>query len=443
MGLTEQERPGRALWNTRAGFILAAAGSAVGLGNVWKFPYITGENGGGAFVLVYLLCIAGVGVPVMVAEVLVGRASRASCVDACRKLAGGRAAWASVGGLAVVTSFALLSYYSTVAGWALHYTYLSLKSFVAEVDFTQAEAHLDDLRGTWQLGLSWQFAFMALSTVVVLAGVRRGIERWAKIMMPALLLLLVVLMVRGLTMPGAGQAMDFLFSMNWSELTGAGVLEALGHSFFTLSLGMGTMITYGSYLRPNDDIPRASLATAGADTLVALMASMMLFPIVFTFGMEPGQGPGLLFVTLPKAIAQMAAGPVISLAFFVMLVFAALTSAISMLEVATAQLMDSVKLSRLKAGIIAGFSAFAFGSLATVSSAWFDSADYIVSNWCLPLAGLGIAVFTAWRVDGALRRREFEAGSRFARFYGAWLWALKYPIPVCIMVVFLNAVGVI
>ncbi len=435
--------PKRAQWNSRTGFILAAAGSAVGLGNVWKFPYITGENGGGAFVLVYLVCIVGVGVPVLMAEVLVGRGSRSSCVGAFRKLAGGSSPWLGVGGLAVFTSFALMSYYSTVAGWSLHYTYLSLKNLFADVDFAQAVQHFDELRGTPALGIAWQVLFTALTVLVVVAGVQKGIERWARIMMPGLLLLLLVLMIRALTMPGAGQALDFLFGMNWDKLTAAGVLEALGHSFFTLSLGMGAMITYGSYLRPRDDIASASLATAGADTLVAIMASMMLFPIVFSFGMEPGAGPGLLFVTLPQAIAQMAAGPLLSLAFFVMLVFAALTSAISMVEVIASQLIESFGMARHKAALLCGVTIIAVGAFATASGTWFDAVDYLVSNWCLPLGGLGIALFTAWRVDEALRSREFRSGSALARFYGTWLWTLKYPVPACILLVFLHAVGVV
>lgn len=435
--------PERAQWNSRVGFVLAAAGSAVGLGNIWKFPYITGENGGGAFVLVYLVCIVGVGVPVMMAEVLIGRASRSSSVGAYGNLSKDRFPWGVVGGLAVLTSFFLLSYYSTVAGWALHYTFLSLKNLVASVNFAESEVLFSSLTENPLLGIAWQALFMALSVLVVIAGVRGGIERWVRIMMPGMIALLLILMAKALTMPGTGQAINFLFGMNWSRLTGAGILEALGHSFFTLSLGMGTMITYGSYLRQRDDIAGASLATAGADTLVALMASLMLFPIVFTFGMEPGSGPGLLFVTLPKAIVQMAAGPLLSVAFFLMLMFAALTSAISMLEVFAAQMMDSFGLARRRATLMAGGAALFFGIFATISSEWFGAADYLVSNWGLPLGGLGIAIFTAWRLNDALRRKEFEAGSSLARFYSAWVWALKYPVPACILLVFLNAVGVL
>ena len=433
----------RAQWNSRTGFILAAAGSAVGLGNIWKFPYITGENGGGAFVLVYLACILIVGVPVMVAEVMLGRASRSSSVNAYRALSHPKSAWIAFGVLAIVAAFLLLSYYSTVAGWALHYSYLSLTNAIAGIDAGQAQALFGDLTASPLIGVGWQFAFLVFTMCVVAAGVSHGIERWARIMMPGLFVLILILLGKALTMPGWGDAMSFLFAMNWDKLTAAGVLEALGHAFFTLSLGMGSMITYGSYLRSQDDLASASLATAGADTVVALAASMVLFPIVFTFGMEPGAGPGLLFVTLPTALAQMTGGAILSVIFFVMLVFAALTSAIAILEVVTAYVVDSHGISRIKASVGTTVVVALFGAPATISGAWFDFVDQFVSNWALPLGGLGVALFVAWRMDGALRRKEFESGSSLARFYGTWLWVLKYPVPVCIVVVFLHASGLL
>lgn len=441
--MSNHSNASRGQWNSRTGFILAAAGSAVGLGNIWKFPYITGENGGGAFVLVYLACILIVGVPVMMAEVMLGRASRSSSVNAYRDLSNPKSKWVAFGILAVLAAFLLLSYYSTVAGWALHYTYLSLTNAIAGIDASQAEGLFGQLTGSPVIGVGWQFAFLVFTMCVVAAGVSHGIERWARIMMPGLFVLILILLGNALTLPGWGQAMDFLFDMKWENLTAAGVLEALGHSFFTLSLGMGSMITYGSYLRSKDDLASASLATAGADTLVALAASMVLFPIVFTFGMEPGAGPGLLFVTLPTALAQMTGGAILSVVFFVMLVFAALTSAIAILEVIAAYVVDSHGISRVKACIGAAIIVALVGVPATTSESWFNAVDYFVSNWALPLGGLGVALFVAWRMDGALRRKEFESGSALAKFYTAWLWTLKYPVPVCILVVFLHAIGVL
>lgn len=433
----------RSEWNSRTGFIVAAAGSAVGLGNIWKFPYITGVNGGGAFVLVYLACILVVGVPVMVAEILLGRASRSSPVRAFRSLSPPRSPWVGVGVLGILTALLLISFYSTVAGWALHYTYLSVSNQIAGSDPSQIQGLFEALRSSPAVGVGWQLAFLLLTFGVVSAGVSHGIERWARIMMPALFVLLLILMVKATTMPGWSQGLDFMAGMHTDQLTASGVLEALGHAFFTLSLGMGSMITYGSYLRAKDDLASASLVTAGTDTVVALVASMVLFPIVFTFGLEPGAGPGLLFVTLPTALAQMSGGTLLSVVFFVMLVFAALTSAIAIVEVLAAYLIDDFGVARGRACLLGAAAVTALGVPATVSGPWFDWVDYLVSNWALPLGGLGSSIFVAWKMNAALRRGEFESGSALARFYGSWLWTLKYPVPIGIVLVFLHAVGLL
>lgn len=431
----------RAQWRSRTGFILAAAGSAVGLGNIWRFPYITGENGGGAFVLVYLLCILLVGVPVMIAEILLGRATSSSPARAYRSLSRARSPWVGVGVLGVAAGFLLLSYYSTVAGWAMHYTFLSVTNGIAGKNAEQVQGIFAALTGSPLLGVGWQVAFLLLTFGVVSAGVAHGIERWSRLLMPALFVLLLILMGKAMTMDGWGEGVDFMLGLRADKLTPAGVLEALGQAFFTLSLGMGSMITYGSYLSAKEDVASASLLTAGADTLVALLAAMVLFPIVFTFGLEPSAGPGLLFVTLPTGLAQMTGGALLSVAFFLMLVFAALTSAIAMFEVVAAYLLDDFGMSRRKACLLGVLVVMVFGVPATVSPGWFETADYLVSNWALPLGGLGIAIFVAWKMDAALRRGAFESGSVLGRFYRTWLWSLKYPVPIGIGLVFLNAIG--
>lgn len=432
----------RAQWDSRIGFILAAAGSAVGLGNIWKFPYITGENGGGAFVLVYLLCILLVGVPVMIAEVLLGRTTRSSPVGAFRSLAP-RSPWMGIGIMGVGASFLLMSYYSTVAGWALHFTYLSLTDSISGVGAEHVQGLFGDLTGSAALGLGWQFAFLLITIGVVVSGVSKGIERCSRIMMPGLFVLLLVLLGKAMTLSGWGEGMQFLYGMHFHSLTPEGVLEALGHSFFTLSLGMGVMLTYGSYVSDRDDLVGASVATAGADTLVALVAAMVIFPVVFTFGLEPGAGPGLLFVTVPTALAQMTGGTLLAIVFFFLLVFGALTSGISMMETVTAYLIDDRGMSRRAATLLGGAVMVCCGIPATLSAAWFGGVDYLVSNWLLPLGGLGIALFVAWKMDGALRSDSFAAGSSLARFYKVWLWALKYPVPVCMLLVFLHAIGIV
>ena len=439
---SQTEAP-RAQWNSRLGFVLAAAGSAVGLGNIWRFPYIAGENGGGAFVLVYLLCILLVGAPVMIAEILLGRASQASPVTAFRSQSRPGSPWIGVGLLGVLAAFLMISYYSTVAGWAMHYSFLSVTNEIAGKSAEQVQGLFDAMTSSLPTVLGWQLVFLLLTFGMVVSGVTRGIERWARIMMPGLFILLLVLVGNAMTMDGWGKGIEFLFGMRADNLTGAGVLEALGQSFFSLSLGMGSMITYGSYLSTKDDLVSASLLTAGTDTMVALVASMVVFPIAFTFALQPEAGPGLAFVSIPTALAQMAGGSILSVAFFVMLVFAALTSAIAIVEVLTAYLVDDFGISRKKACLIGGLAVIAVGVPPSVSGDWFGKVDYFVSNIALPLGGLGVAVFVAWRMNAALRRGEFESGSRLAKFYGTWLWFLKYPAPVCIVLVFLRVVGVV
>lgn len=439
---TEEAAERRGQWTSRTGFVLAAAGSAVGLGNIWKFPYITGENGGGAFVLIYLFCILLVGVPIMVAEILLGRATRSSPVRAVRTLTPGTP-WIGVGLLGIVTSFLLMSYYSIVAGWSMHFAYLSVTNSIAGASGSEVLALFEALQGSAALGMFWQVAFVVVCVGLVEFGVSGGIERCARILMPTLFVLLLVLLVHAAGLPGWGEGIGFLYEMRFDNLTAGGALEALGHAFFTLSLGMGAMITYGSYLSRKDDIVGASLATAGADTLVALVASMVVFPIVFTFGMEPGQGPGLLFVTLPTAFAQMTGGALLSVAFFVMVVFAALTSGISMLEVVTSYLIDDFGLKRRTAGLVCGLAVVACGIPSALSGTVFGQVDYLVSNWLLPLGGMGIALYVGWRVRDALRREHFAAGSGLARFYTVWLMSLKFLVPLCITLVFLRAVGLI
>ena len=336
----------RGHWGSRAGFILAAAGSAVGLGNIWKFPYITGANGGGIFVLVYLACVLFVGLPVMTAEILIGRATQKSPVGAMRLLAGRRSPWTAFGWLGIAASFVILSYYSIVAGWALDYTYLSLTGKIVGLGPDGVQSVFGRLYASPARNLFWHTIFMGLTIAVVLGGVARGVERWSRILMPTLLVMLLVFLIHSFTLSGFKQGFDFVFGLHTERFTAAGALEALGHAFFTLSLGMGAMLTYGSYLRREDDVVAASITISALDTLIALVASLVLFPIIFSFGMEPGAGPGLVFISIPIALSQMAGGTFLSILFFGLLVFAALTSAISMLEVTTSYLIDERRRQR-------------------------------------------------------------------------------------------------
>jgi NSS family neurotransmitter:Na+ symporter len=448
----------RSHWGSRIGFILAAAGSAVGLGNIWKFPYVTGENGGGIFVLVYLACVVLVGLPVMIAEILIGRTTQSSPVGAFKSLAGTRSPWVGMGWLGVVSAFILLSFYSVVAGWSLHYTWLSISGQLAGLGPENMAPVFGNLNRSVEANLFWHLIFMGLTIAVVFGGVSKGVERWSRILMPALLIMMLVLLGNSLTLDGFGKAVQFLFGFHQDKFTAAGALEALGHAFFSLSLGMGAMLTYGSYLRRRDDIVGASVTISALDTCIALVASLMLFPIIFSYGMEPAAGPGLVFISVPIALSQMPGTTFLATVFFALLVFAALTSAISMLEVATSYLIDQRGWQRRRAAVAAGLTTalvglpsalsggtrlFGSGMEALVGRNWFDSLDYLVTNWMLPLGGLGMALFTAWRMNQRLRQAEFLLGSRLRGFYQSWLFLLKYPVPVAILLIFLNAVGLI
>jgi NSS family neurotransmitter:Na+ symporter len=299
---------------------------------------------------------------------------------------------------------------------------------------------------------------MTMTVLVVVGGIGKGIERWSRILMPTLFGLMLILLANSFTMDGFAEGFDFVFGFHTESLTRDGVLEALGHAFFTLSLGMGAMLTYGSYLNRDDDIVSASITISALDTLLALTASLALFPIIFTFGMEPGAGPGLVFVSVPVALSQMAGGGFFAAVFFFLLVFAALTSAVSLLEVVTSYLIDEKAWSRARATLVAGSIVLVVGIPSALSGGtelfgsgfearfgrnWFDSFDYLASNWLLPLGGLGIALFTAWRLDDAIRHRSFLEGTKLAVFYRVWLLLLKFVVPFGIALIFLHAIGVL
>ena len=447
----------RAHWASRTGFILAATGSAIGLGNIWKFPYIAGHHGGGAFVLIYIFFVAFVGLPLMIGEVSLGRAAQNSPVGAFRAFSGGNRWWPSIGFLGVSAAFLLLSFYAVVAGWAMYYTWLAASGSLPGAEDGAAGGHFAAATQNSALCVGWQLAFMALATTVVWRGIRGGIEKSCRIMMPALAVMMLYLFAHAMGSSGFGKAWNFIFGFHTDQLTAAGILEALGHAFFTLSLGVGGMITYGSYLDNKTDVVGTSVLISGLDTAFALLACMIFFPIVFSFGLEPGAGPGLVFVSLPIAFAQMSGGAFLGFVFFLLLVFAALSSAVSLLEIVVSYLIDEWKWARHKAVIISGLAVTAFGIPSALSSStdlfgatfadltsknWFDSVDYIVSNWMLPVGGMGLALFLAWRMDDAVRREAYGEHGRWQRFYAIWVGLLKWFIPVAIFMVLLNLVGV-
>jgi len=455
--------PKREHWSSHLAFILAATGSAVGLGNIWKFPYVTGSNGGGWFVLIYLACVLFVALPIMVAEILVGRAAQKSPVAAFRTLAGKHSPWQGVGWLGVAAAFIILSYYSVVAGWTLHYSWLAVSQGFTGLEADAIKALFGEVYADPGINLFWHALFMLLTVGIVAAGLHRGLERWTRILMPMLFFMILALMLRAMGGDGFGRALEFVFSPRADQLTPAGVLEALGHSFFTLSLGMGCMLTFGSYLRSRDNIVTTSLAIGGLYTLISLMACLVIFPIIFSYGLAPGAGPGLVFVSLPIAFSQMTGGALWAMIFFLLLAVAALTSAISLLEVAVSHFIDSHGWRRRHATFAVGAAIFLLGIPSALSGGtalfganfqsatamlfsgegknWFDLFDYLASNWMLPLGGLGIAAFVAWRMGDDARALAFSADSRYARLYWGWVWLLRYLVPFGVVAVFLHALG--
>lgn len=436
----------RALWASRLGFILAAAGSAVGLGNIWKFPYITGLNGGGAFVLVYLICIALVGLPIMMAELMIGRHTRRDAVGAFVVLEGRRSFWLSAGWISVGAAFIILSYYSVIAGWTLDYVYRALAGSFSGQTPEMIEGLFSGLISDGPRQVAWHLVFILLCLGIVIGGVQKGIERWSKILMPLLLVLLILLFINGMLSEGAGAGLAFMFRPDFSRLTPDSILEALGHAFFTLSLGMAAMITYGSYLSRQENLFSAGLRVALLDTGIALMAGLAIFPIVFAVGLEPAAGPGLIFKTIPVVFSQLPGGYLLAILFFLLLSFAALTSAISLLEAQVAYLIDERGWGRKQATSFFAALAFVLGIPTALSyntlADWqfigernfFDSLDLIASNYLLPLSGLLIAVYVGWFWKGEEEKTELLSGGA-GWVYPVWHFLIRYLAPLAVAVI--------
>ena len=349
-------------WSNRWAFILAATGSAVGLGNIWKFPYIAGEYGGGAFVLIYLFCVALIGIPIMMAEVMLGRRGRQSPINTMRTLAkeeGRHGIWSWIGWMGVLAGFLILSYYSVIAGWALAYVFRVGSGMLQAADSAGIQNIFTELVSDPEKLLAWHTMFLVMTMVVVARGVKQGLEKAVRFLMPLLLILLLILVGYAMNTGHFGDAVDFLFKPDFSKLTGGAILTAMGHAFFTLSLGMGAIMIYGSYLPENTSIARTSIIISVADTLVALLAGLAIFPIVFSFPeLTPGAGPGLIFQTLPLAFANMPGGLIFGTLFFILIVVAAWTSSISLIEPAVAWLIENRGMTRVKAAVWCGLLPF-------------------------------------------------------------------------------------
>nr|VFK55101.1 MAG: neurotransmitter:Na+ symporter, NSS family [Candidatus Kentron sp. TUN] len=442
-------------WSSRLGFILAATGSAVGLGNIWKFPYVTGENGGGAFVLVYIACIALIGLPIMMAEVLIGRRGQRSPIHSMRIIASRENAssgWQVVGWSGVVAGFIILSFYSVIAGWSLAYIFEAASGVFVDADAKKIADIFTNLLGSPGRLIFWHTVFIGITIFVVAGGVRSGLERAVSVLMPTFFILMLVMVGYAAIATGKfGEGAAFLFRPDFSKLTGTSILVAMGQAFFSLSLGMGVMLAYGSYLPQRVSIGRSVFAICIADTLVALIAGLAIFPLVFAHGLEPGAGPGLVFQTLPLALGQMGGGVLFGTLFFMLLVVAGWTSSISILEPTVQWMEERFGIRRISAAVSAGIGAWLLGLVTVFSfNLWdefklwgktpFDLLDYLTSNIMLPLGGLLFALFAGWKMARASTREELGIGDGLG--FKVWRFLVRYVSPVGIGLVMLHSLGV-
>ena len=443
------------MWSSRLAFVLAATGSAVGLGNIWRFPYITSENGGGAFVLVYLVCIALVGLPVMFSEIVIGRRGRMSPVNSLRELAddvGATRAWMGLGFLGIIAGFLILSFYSVVAGWTLHYGFLYLKELFGGPGITDPNATFGSLLGNAGELTFWHGVFMVMTVGVVALGVEKGLERAVGILMPVLFLLLLILLAYGISTGHFLDAVRFMFKPDWSQVSGPMIVTAMGQAFFTLSLGMCAIMTYGAYLPAHVHVPKVGTAVAAADTVVALIAGLAIFPIIIAFGIDPGSGgAGLIFTSLPLAFAEMPFGIAYGMAFFLLLSVAAWTSSISLMEPAVAYLVEATDLSRKSAallvavlGWLAGLgTVFSFNIWSEVSiggKSIMDAVEFVAADIMLPVGGLLTALFAGWVLSKTIRKEELDDKMHDWAF-NAWLWLTRLVTPLLILVVMASILG--
>ncbi|NLJ33605.1 MAG: sodium-dependent transporter [Firmicutes bacterium] len=437
------ERVQRENWGTRFGFLMAAAGSAVGLGNIWRFPYLTGENGGSAFIIIYLISILVVGLSIMIAEFAVGRKTSLAAVGAYKSQ---NRSWTFAGVLGVLSAFFIMGFYPVVGGWSLAYMLKSVTGLLA------APEAIGDVFGAFISApvepLVWTLLYMVLNVVIVARGIAGGIEKASTVLMPTLFVLLIIIIFKGVSLPGAAAGLAYLFKPDWSEVSGATLLAALGQSFFTLSLGMGCMITYGSYLKKDENIPSNAVTVVSLDTLVAIMAGLAMFPAMFAFGLEPDAGPGLVFVVVPAIFAHMGAiGPLMSVIFFAALTIAALTSSISLLEVVVAYLIDEQNLDRkpatwFTAGVMTVFCTLSSLSMGVMSGVtvfgvgFFDLFDILTDKIFLGIGGMLLAIFVGWFMKKEDLKNEItNDGTVSFGLFEVWYNVIKYVIPVAIFIV--------
>lgn len=460
----------RGSFTSKFGIIAAVVGSAIGLGNIWRFPYVLGESGGGAFLLVYLLFVLSIGIPVMLSEFVIGRSTRMNPFGAFRKLAP-RQPWFVVGIMGTVAAFMILAFYGAVGGWTLEYLVKSLQNQFSGKSTDDLSQMFESFRGASYRPLLWQVVFMLFTFLIVISGVEKGIEKYSKILMPLLFVILVIIAVRSLTLPAlsekynAAAGLKFLFKPDFSKLNAKIIFNALGQSFFSLSIGMGALITYGSYIGKKDNMGSTALIVSLSDTFAAVLAGVAIFPAVFALGFDPQAGEGLVFKVLPSIFNSMPGGYIISVLFFTCLMVAALTSAISLLEVVVATFSEELGMSRRRASVIAAMSITLLGTVAALSwytFKWFsietvDKAtggaahfnffmilDYISLKFLLPIGGLLIVVYLGWfRGKKNILEELSNNGTLKIRYINVLMFLLKFVAPIAITLIFLNEIGLL
>jgi len=438
-------------WSSGLTFILAAVGAAVGLGNIWKFPYVAGVSGGGAFVLVYIVCVIFVAIPILIGELLIGRCGNGSPPMAMRNVAeksGRSAKWSIVGFMGMIVGYLIATYYSVIAGWTLIYIYKAANSFDGATALNVAQ-QFEDLKADPVTMAVWHTVFMCVALAIVGRGLRNGIERVVKLLMPALFVMLVVMIGYAAVAGDFAAGLSFLFSVDFSKITGAVVLNAIGQAFFSISVAMGLMMVYGAYVPKNVSLTRSAIIIATADTVIALLAGLMIFPIVFANGLDPAEGPGLIFKTLPTAFVGMPGGAVFGALFFLLLAFAAITSIIAILEPIVAYAEDRWHMKRAAACVVFGFLGWSIGIASVLSfNAWsdvtplamfdvfdgktvYDLIDYFTANIMMPVGAILIALFVGWRMKPAMI--EGDLSFSHPLLFKTWLWIMRVVAPLAIL----------
>ncbi|MDR1746241.1 MAG: sodium-dependent transporter [Tannerella sp.] len=444
----------RATFGSRIGVLLATAGSAVGLGNIWRFPYMLGMNGGAAFLLLYIACIILLGFPVMVTEFYIGRHTRRNAAGAFKQLAP-RTGWSVIGYNGVLAAFLILGFYYVISGWTLEYIFHSMTTSLAGKDAAVINEEFKLFSSGVFRPIAWAFLFIVMTHLIVTSGVKKGIERASKVLMPLLFLILIALSIRSVTLSGAMEGLSFLFRPDFSKIDSSVVLSAMGQAFFSLSVGMGCLITYSSYFSRNTNLQRTAVEVIALDTLIAVLAGVMIFPAVFHFHIPPSEGVALVFITLPNVFGQLPLGNVWAVIFFILLAVAALTSTISLHEVATAYIHEEFQVTRkratlyvsLGAAVLCVFSSLSFGLLGEAKLfglTFFDLLDYITAKLMLPFGGMLICVFVGYRIDRKILKAELtNEGTIPFYFFHTFCFFIRYIAPVAIALIFLNELGLI